>query len=95
MPKARKVDPDVFNPFSPIPYHNNAELKYAFAHVNLFNYSNRNHLNPKEYVWKDYHNSFDHNNTNQYLYDWTSMHAKRDWLWEEEWTLQTHIYLNL
>ena len=23
MPKPRKVDPDLFNPFTPIPYHNN------------------------------------------------------------------------
>ena len=78
MPKPRKVDPDLFNPFSPIPYHNNPELKYAFAHVHLFNYTNRNHLNSKEYVWKDYHNSYDHNNTNDYLYNWVSMHSKRD-----------------
>ena len=29
MPKARRVDPDIFNPFTPIPYHNNPELKYS------------------------------------------------------------------
>ena len=40
MPKARKVDPDVFNPFTPIPYHNNPELKYAFANIKMFNYTN-------------------------------------------------------
>jgi hypothetical protein len=62
MAKAKKVDPDLFNPFSPIPYHNNSELKYVFSHVNMHNYVNKNHLNVKDYVWKDYHRSFDHNN---------------------------------
>jgi hypothetical protein len=66
IPAARKVDPDIFNPFSPIPYHNNPELKYGFAHINLFNYVNKNHINVKEYVWRDYNNSFDHNNKNAY-----------------------------
>ena len=60
LPKARKVDPDLFNPFSPIPYHNNAELKYVFAGINMHNYVNENHINPEEYAWKDFHNSYDH-----------------------------------
>ena len=46
MPKAKKVDPDLFNPFSPIPYHNNLELKYAFAHINMHNHLNHNQINP-------------------------------------------------
>lgn len=46
MPKAKIVDPDLFNPFTPIPYHNNVELKYAFANVKMHNYVNENHLNP-------------------------------------------------
>ena len=62
MPKAKKVDPDLFNPFTPIPYHNNTELRYAFAKVNMFNYINENQLNSKTYVYKGYHNSFDHDN---------------------------------
>ena len=45
MPKARKVDPDLFSPFSPIPYHNNPELKYGFAHVHMHNYINDNQIN--------------------------------------------------
>ena len=41
MAKAKVVDPDYFNPFSPIPFHNNPELKYVFADVNMRNYLNR------------------------------------------------------
>ena len=78
MPKLKKVDPDIFNPFTPIPYHNNPELKYAFNHIKLFNYANKNHINVRDYPWKDYHNSYDHNNTNEYLYNWVSMHGPRD-----------------
>lgn len=78
MPKTKKVDPDLFNPFTPIPYHNNPELKYAFAHINMHNYVNENQLNTKTYAWKNYHNSYDHDNKNTYLYNWTSVHAPRD-----------------
>lgn len=62
MPKLRKIDPDLFNPFTPIPYHNNAELTYVFAHIRMHKYINENHINPQDYVWKNYHNSYDHNN---------------------------------
>ena len=78
MPKLKKVDPDVFNPFSPIPYHNNPELKYVFASINMHKYVNENHINAEEYVWKDYHNSYDHDHKNAYMYNWTSMHGPRD-----------------
>jgi hypothetical protein len=40
IPARVKVDPDLFNPFTPIPYHNNPELKYGFAHIDLHNYTN-------------------------------------------------------
>ena len=40
MPALRKVDKDIFNPFTPIPFHNNRELKYAFAHINMQGYVN-------------------------------------------------------
>ena len=78
MPKAKPVDPDLFNPFTPIPYHNNPELTYVFAHINMHDYLNENHINVHDYVWRDYHNSYDHNNENGYLYDWTSMHEAID-----------------
>ena len=72
LPKKRLIDPDLFNPFTPIPYHNNPELKYAFANIKLYGYTNKNHLNVNDYVWRDYHNSFDHNHKNEYLYNWVS-----------------------
>lgn len=78
FPKAAKVDPDLFNPFSPIPYHNNPELKYGFAHIHMHNHVNENQLNTKTYVWKGFHNSFDHNNEAAYTYNWTSLHSKKD-----------------
>ena len=78
MPKLGKVDPDLFNPFTPIPYHNNPELKYGFAHIHMHNQINENHINPKTYVWKGFHNSFDHNNEAEYTYNWTSLHSPRD-----------------
>ena len=78
MPKAAKVDPDLFNPFSPIPYHNNPELKYGFAHIHMHGYMNENQLNTKTYVWKGFHNSYDHNNQGAYLYNWTSLHSPKD-----------------
>ena len=67
------VDPDNFNPFTPIPYHNNPELKYAFAHVNMRNYVNENHINTNEFIWRNYHNSYDHSNKKTYMYNWTSV----------------------
>ena len=70
LSKARAVDPDLFNPFTPIPYHNNPELKYVYANINMRNYINENHINEKEYVWKGYHHSFDHKNEKAYTYNW-------------------------
>ena len=67
---ARTVDPDLFNPFTPVPYHNNPELKYVFAHINMRNYINENQINVKDYVWKNYHNSFDHGNKKTHMYNW-------------------------
>ena len=78
MPKLKPVDPDIFNPFTPIPYHNNKELTYLFSNVHMHNHVNHNHINPDTYVWKGYHNSFDHDNKNAYMYNWTSVHGPRD-----------------
>ena len=78
MPKTKKIDPDLFNPFSPIPYHNNLELKYGFAHIHLHGYLNENQINTKTYVWKGFHNSFDHNDKESHNYNWTSLHSARD-----------------
>lgn len=78
MPKAGKVDPDLFNPFSPIPYHNNPELKYGFAHIHMHGHLNDNQINTKTYVWKAFHNSYDHEDKGAYLYNWTALHSPRD-----------------
>jgi hypothetical protein len=37
----------------------------------------------KEYAWKNYHNSYDHNNDKTYLFNWTRM-----------WFLSLTPYLN-
>ena len=78
MPKAQKVDPDLFNPFTPIPYHNNPELKYAFAHINMHTYLNENQINTEEYAWKNFEYSFDHDHKFGYTYNWTSLHSPID-----------------
>ena len=78
MPKLRKIDPDLFNPFTPIPYHNNPELKYAFANVRMHNRLNKNQIDVDNYLWKGYHNSYDHNNKAAYAYNWVSLHSPND-----------------
>ena len=71
----KAVDPDLFSPFTPIPYHNNPELKYVFAHINMRKYVNQNHINVDDYVWKNYHHSYDHDNKKSYTYNWVSIDA--------------------
>ena len=74
MCKRQEVDPDNFNPFTPIPFHNNAELKYIYANVNMRGFINRNvGFNADTYVWRNYHNSYDHSNSKQYAYMYTSV----------------------
>ena len=73
MAKARPVDPDLFNPFTPIPFHNNPELRYVYAHINLRKYVNEHHINTKDYIWKSYHDSYDHGSKKTYLYNWSSV----------------------
>ena len=73
MAKARPVDPDLFNPFTPIPFHNNPELRYVYAHINLRKYVNKHHINTKDYIWKSYHDSYDHGSKKTYLYNWSSV----------------------
>ena len=72
MPALRKVDRDIFNPFTPIPFHNNRELKYAFAHINMQGFVNKNHINVKTYPWKQYHNAYAEDADTEYLFNWTS-----------------------
>ena len=70
---ARTVDPDTFNPFTPVPYHNNPELTYVYAHIDMRNYVNANHINVKDYVWKSYHNSYDHGDKQTHRYNFTKV----------------------
>jgi hypothetical protein len=37
----------------------------------LRGYINQNHLNPQEYAWKNYYNSYDHSNKKTHLYNWS------------------------
>ena len=70
MPKPKIVDRDIFNPFTPIPFHNNRELKYAYANINMIDYINDNHINVRDYPYKGYHDSYSEDT--EYLYNWTS-----------------------
>ena len=73
MPEAKPVDRTLFNPFTPIPYHNNRDLKYQLANVeNMHEYLNENHLNTQDYPYKGYLESYDHDNKNAYTYNWTT-----------------------
>ena len=83
MPALQKVDPDNFNPFSAIPFHNNPELRYRYANIRMFGYLDKTtHMNLRDYPYKSYHNSFDHDNQYTHLYNWVSMvpshEAKRE-----------------
>ena len=71
--KAKPVDPDLFNPFTPVPYHNNIELKYVFAHISMRNYVDKEHLNVNDYIWKSFHDSYDHGNKKRHLYNFTNI----------------------
>ena len=73
MAKAKPVDPDYFNPFTPVPFHNNPELKYVFSNVNLRKYVNEHQINADDYIWKSYHDSYDHGNKRRHLYNWSSV----------------------
>ena len=73
--KKAKVDPDLFNPFTPVPFHNNKELKYYHSNLHRRTTGYIDHhlgYNTDDFLWKDYHRSFDHDNKNGYLYDFTS-----------------------
>ena len=73
MVQKKKVDPDLFNPFTPVPYHNNPELKYWFHGLSMRNYVNENHINVKDYIWRGYHDSYDHSDKKTYKFNWTNI----------------------
>ena len=64
LPAYRAVDPDDFQPFSAIPFHNNPEVRYRYANTRMFGYVNgQNHMNVNDYTYKLYHNVYDHDNS--------------------------------
>ena len=74
MPQKKKVDPDLFNPFSAIPFHNNLELKYMYADMKLHGYLDpKTQLSVKDYPYKGYHDCYDHSNKKQHYYNWISV----------------------
>ena len=73
MCKAKPVDPDHFNPFTPVPFSNNPELKYFFANVNMRSYLNKEQISERDYMWKSYHNVYDHGNAKSYQWNWSSI----------------------
>ena len=75
MPDLKKVDPDDFQPFSVIPFHNNMELRYRYADVKMFGYLDpKTHLNLADYRYAGYHDAYDHGNKKAHLYNWVSMY---------------------
>ena len=74
LPPLKSVDPDLFNPFTAIPFHNNPELKYRYANMKMHGYLDpKTQLNVKDYAYKGFHNSYDHSDKNQHLYNWISV----------------------
>ena len=85
-PKLSPVDPDDFQPFSAIPYHNNPELRYRYANIKMFNYIDKNsHLNLETYSYKSFHDSYDHDNKKSYVYDWVSTSPADDIALKKKW----------
>ena len=79
MPDYKPVDPDDFQPFSAIPFHNNVELRYRYANTKMHGYVDRNnHMNVQDYVYKTYHDVYDHDNRKQYMYNWVSVVPSQD-----------------
>ena len=63
LPKDRAVDPDDFQPFSAVPFHNNTESRYRYADLKMHNYLRKdNQMNMKDYFFKGFYNSYDHDN---------------------------------
>ena len=74
LPKLKKVDPDLFQPFSPIPFHNNMEHKYRYANMKMHGYLDaKTQLNLKDYPYKGFHDCYDHSNKKKHYYDWVSV----------------------
>ena len=74
MPKALPVDPDNFQPFSAIPFHNNPELKYRYATLKMHGYVDpKTQMNLENYHYKTYFDVYDHDGKKAYHYNWINM----------------------
>ena len=74
MPKALPVDPDNFQPFSAIPFHNNPELKYRYATLKMHGYiDKRTQMNLDNYYYKTYFDVYDHDGKKAHHYNWVNM----------------------
>ena len=74
MPKPQAVDPDNFNPFSAIPFHNNPELRYRYADTKMHGYLDpKTQINVNDYTYKAFHYSYDHDGQKSYTYNWVNM----------------------
>merc|ERR1712039_598422 len=72
LPQAKEVDPDLFQPFSAIPYHNNLENHYRYADVKMHRFVGKTHTNVNTDPFRNFHDSYDHGNKKQHLYNWVS-----------------------
>ena len=73
MPKALPVDPDNFQPFSAIPFHNNPEMRYRYANTKMYGYvDTKTHMNTKDYTYKNFHDVYDHEDNKEYTWNWVS-----------------------
>ena len=74
LPKAVPVDPDCFQPFSAIPFHNNPELKYRYATLKMHGYVDpKTQMNLENYHYKTYFDVYDHDGKKAYHYNWINM----------------------
>ena len=78
MPARIAADPDLFQPFSAIPWHNNKEAHYRYANTKLFGYlRSHDQQNIENYGFKGYHDSYDHGDKKVHWYNWTSAYPSQ------------------
>ena len=51
-------------------------MKYIYSGVRMKGYLDENQQNVNDYFFKGYHNSYDHGNKKQHLYNWVSVGVK-------------------
>lgn len=71
LPEVPELQPELMNEFTPLPFHNNQELRYALAKINMRGYLNKNGLNVNEYMYRNYFQPCSQEDTS-YLFDWVN-----------------------